>query len=553
MKKPAIYVAILLVVVCAVSCKQKIQADSIYFNGKIWTGDTSNASATAIAIKGNKIVYVGNDAGLVNAEQKIDLAGKMLLPGFIDNHTHFLSGGYNLTSVHLKDVKTKQEFIETIKLYCKNLSGDDWILGGDWNNDAWGGELPNRSWIDSVTGNHPLAISRYDGHMILANSIALQKAKLNNEAKNPFGGTIVKDARGVLTGILKDEAMNPVMHEVPSPTAKNFEQYLENASQYAVEHGFTQVHDVGSYGGWPELETYQKAYKGDHLKLRIYAFVPLNDWEKLDTYVKKNGKGDDYLRWGGVKGFVDGSLGSTTAWFYEPYLDDPSTSGFPVTDTLNLKKWVIGADAANLQVVVHAIGDRANDYILNVFDSAIRINGVKDRRFRVEHAQHMRTETMDRYFQLKVIPSMHPYHVVDDGSFAPKRLDDKRLRGTYAFKSLLDRNVPVCFGSDWTVGPLNAILGIYAATGRETSDGKNPDGWYPDQKLSVEQALKCYTVNNAYSVNMESKLGQLKKGMLADFVVLDKNLLELTPDQIKAVKVLQTVVNGKTVFTRKFL
>ena len=528
----------------------KINADNIYFNGKIWTGDTANPSASVIAIKGNQIVYVGNDISFVNGETKIDLGGKMLTPGFIDNHTHFLSGGYNLTSVHLKEVKTKKDFIETIKKYCKNLKGDEWILGGDWNNDAWGGELPNKSWIDSVTGNHPLAISRYDGHMILANSIALQKAKLNNASKNPFGGTIWKDTKGMITGILKDEAMNPVMKEVPSPTTKDYEQYLANASQYAVEHGFTQVHDVGSYGGWPELETYQKAYKANQLKLRIYAFVPLSDWEKLDGYVKKNGKGDDYLRWGGVKGFVDGSLGSTTAWFYEPYLDEPTTSGFPVTDTLNLKKWVIAADAANLQVVVHAIGDRANDYILNVFDSAIRINGEKDRRFRVEHAQHMRTETMDRYFQLKVIPSMHPYHVVDDGSFAPKRLDDKRLKGTYAFKSLLDRGVPVCFGSDWTVGPLDAILGIYAATGRETSDGKNPDGWYPDQKLSVEQALKCYTVNNAYGVNMENKLGQLKVGFLADFVVLDKNLLALTPNQIKEVKILQTVVNGKTVYIK---
>ena len=532
------------------SCKQKINADNIYFNGKIWTGDTTNPSASVLAIKGNQIVYVGNDITLVKGQTKIDLGGKMLTPGFIDNHTHFLSGGYNLTSVHLKEVKTKKDFIETIKKYCKNLKGDEWILGGDWNNDAWGGELPNKSWIDSVTGNHPLAISRYDGHMILANSIALQKAKLNNASKNPFGGTIWKDTKGLITGILKDEAMNPVMKEVPSRTTKDYEQYLANASQYAVEHGFTQVHDVGSYGGWPELETYQKAYKANQLKLRIYAFVPLSDWEKLDGYVKKNGKGDDYLRWGGVKGFVDGSLGSTTAWFYEPYLDEPTTSGFPVTDTLNLKKWVIAADAANLQVVVHAIGDRANDYILNVFDSAIRINGEKDRRFRVEHAQHMRTETMDRYFQLKVIPSMHPYHVVDDGSFAPKRLDDKRLKGTYAFKSLLDRGVPVCFGSDWTVGPLDAILGIYAATGRETSDGKNPDGWYPDQKLSVEQALKCYTVNNAYGVNMENKLGQLKVGFLADFVVLDKNLLALTPNQIKEVKILQTVVNGKTVYIK---
>ncbi len=548
--RPIVLVALIAVATFS-SCKQKIQADSMYINAAIWTGDTANSSATAIALKGNQIVYVGSDPSQVNATVKIDLGGKMLLPGFIDNHTHFLGGGYNLTSVHLKDVQTKKDFIETIRNYCKNLSGDAWILGGDWNNDAWGGELPNKSWIDSVTGDHPLAISRYDGHMILANSIALKKAKLTDASNNPFGGTIVKDAKGTLTGILKDEAMNPVMQIVPNPTSKDFDQYLANASQYAVEHGFTQVHDVGSYGGWSELETYQKAYKDKQLKLRIYAFVPLSNWEKLANYVKQHGKGDDYLRWGGVKGFVDGSLGSTTAWFYEPYLDEPSTSGFPVTDTLDLKKWVIAADAAKLQVVVHAIGDRANDYILNVFDSAIKINGARDRRFRVEHAQHMRTETMDRYFQLKVIPSMHPYHVVDDGSFAPKRLEDKRLKGTYAFKSLLDRGVPVCFGSDWTVAPLDPILGIFAATGRETSDGKNPNGWYPDQKLSVEQALKCYTVNNAYSVNMENKLGQLKAGYLADFVVLDKNLLGLSPDQIKSAKVLQTVVDGKTVFTRK--
>lgn len=225
MKNRSIVLLALITATAFCSCKQKIQADSIYLNAKIWTGDTSNETATAIAIKGNQIVYVGSDPTQVNAPEKIDLQGKMLVPGFIDNHTHFLGGGYNLTSVHLKDVRTKQAFIETIKNYCKNLSGDGWILGGDWNNDAWGGELPNKSWIDSVTGDHPMAISRYDGHMILANSIALKKAKLSDANKNPFGGTIVKDAKGTLTGILKDEAMNPVMQIVPTPSSKDFDQY----------------------------------------------------------------------------------------------------------------------------------------------------------------------------------------------------------------------------------------------------------------------------------------------------------------------------------------
>jgi predicted amidohydrolase YtcJ len=262
--------------------------------------------------------------------------------------------------------------------------------------------------------------------------------------------------------------------------------------------------------------------------------------------------GDNYLHWGGLKGFVDGSLGSTTAWFYEPYLDDPSTSGFNITDTNNLKTWVQKADSAGLHVTVHAIGDRANDFILSVFQNAMNVNGpYKDRRFRVEHAQHMRQETMQRYFDLAVIASMHPYHVVDDGSFAPKRLDDKRLQGTYAFRSLMDKGVRVTFGSDWTVAPLSALKGIYAATTRITSDGKNPHGWYPKEKVTVEQALKAYTVNNAFASFQDKKTGKLAKGMFADFVVMDKNLFTIQTEEIKNANVVMTVVNGKTVYQKR--
>lgn len=529
-------------------CGPKL-ADQVYYNATIWTADSTQPNASVIAIKDDKIIYVGNE--MQKGKNQTDLHGQFVTPGFIDNHTHFLMGGASLNSVHLKEALTKKAFIQTIKDYCNAHPGSEWVQGGEWNNDAWGGELPNKSWIDSVTGNHPFAISRYDGHMILANSLAIQKAGVNEKTSTPFGGFIGKNNEGALSGIFKDEAQNLIQKAIPEPTAAQLEQYLKSATQHAIENGFTEINDVGSLGGWTELALYQEAYKANKLPLRIYAMVPLSDWAKLATYVKENGMGNHYLHWGGLKGFVDGSLGSTTAWFYEPYLDDPNSKGFNITDTNHLMEWVRKADSAGLHVTVHAIGDRANDFILSAFQKAMIANGpYKDRRFRVEHAQHMRKETMQRYYDLNIIASMHPYHVVDDGSFAPKRLDDKRLQGTYAFKSLMDKGVRVSFGSDWTVAPLSALLGIYAATTRITSDGRNPNGWYPAEKISVEAALKAYTINNAYASFQDRKTGKLAKGMLADMVVIDKNLFKIPAEDIKNAKIVLTIVNGKTVYQK---
>ena len=286
------------------------------------------------------------------------------------------------------------------------------------------------------------------------------------------------------------------------------------------------------------------------LDLRIYSLVPLSTWARLDSFCKKEGKGDDLLRWGALKGYIDGSLGSTTAWFYQPYLDAPTTSGLTVTDTNNIRRLVLAADSAGLHVVVHAIGDRANDFILHVFEEAEK-KTLKDHRFRVEHAQHLTQQAIPRFAQLKVIPSMQPYHAIDDGRWAYKRLDNARLKGTYAFKSLLDAGAPLTFGSDWTVAPLKPLEGIYAAVTRRTLDDKNPGGWYPEEKISVEQAVKCYTVNNAYAGFQENKLGMLKKGLLADFVVLDQDIFEIVPEKIRDVKVVQTIVDGKEVHKLK--
>ena len=533
------------------SRKQNDKADKIYFNARIWTGDSSNAWADAMAIRGNEILYVGKDYQPFkeSTTEVIDLGGKLVLPGFIDNHTHFLSGGYNLSSVDLRKAKTKQEFISILKDFCNQRSDNRWVMGGDWDHEAWGGELPSRNWIDSVSGNHPVLVSRYDGHMALANSKALELAGVDRNTKVPAGGEMKRDAGGEYTGVLKDAAMDLVFKIIPDPSEKELDEYLKAAMKHAFENGVTEVHDMSSYGGWLDLATYRRNYAAKKLDLRIYSFVPLSTWAKLDSFCKKEGKGDDMLRWGALKGFMDGSLGSTTAWFYQPFLDAPTT-GLNVSDTNDIRRWVLAADSAGLHVAVHAIGDRANDFILDVYEEAEK-RRPGDHRFRVEHAQHLSLRAIPRFAGLSVIPSMQPYHAIDDGRWAYKRLDDARLKRTYAFKSLLDTKAMLTFGSDWTVAPLKPLEGIYAAVTRRTLDDKNPGGWYPEQKISVEQAVKCYTVNNASAGFQESKLGMLKKGMLADFIVIDQNIFEIAPENIWNVKVLRTIVNGKQVFVRE--
>ena len=533
------------------SCKNKPIADTVYFNAQIWTGDSNNPSASIIAIKDNKILYVGNDLNAINATQKIDLQNKMMVPGFIDNHTHFLLGGYSLTNLQLKNIHSKQAFIDAIKMYCLNNKNNNWVTGGDWNNENWGGEMPNKSWIDSVSGNHPICITRYDGHLVLANSNALKIAQINNQTKSPLGGQLNKDVHNNLTGIIKDEAMNLITKKIPLPLPNQLNEYLKNATEYALSNGVTQIVDMGYYNGWNELQTYLDAYKKNQLKLRIYSVIPLQNWAQLAQYVTQHGKGDDYLKWGGLKGFVDGSLGSSTAWFYQSYKDNTHTNGINITDTVLLRNWITSADSAGLQIFMHAIGDKANDFVLETFNNAALKNKTTDRRGRIEHAQHLNNSLVEKFKQYKIIPSMQPYHLYDDGSFAFKRLDEQRLQGMYMFKSLLENNIPVCFGSDWTVAPMNPLLGIYAAVTRKTSDGHNENGWFASQKISVEQALKCYTSNNAFSIFAENKMGKLKEGMFADIVVLDKNILKINPTDIKNVQILRTIVNGKEVYVKK--
>jgi predicted amidohydrolase YtcJ len=540
---------LVVIVLLFTACKNKIEADTIFINAEIWTGDSLNISATCIAIKGNKIVYVGNDAGKVKADSTQDVKGQMIVPGFIDNHTHFLMGGRSFTNMDLRPAKTKQQFIAIVKAYCAKYDDDTWIVGGDWDHEKWGGELPQKEWIDSVTGKHPILLSRYDGHMRLANTKALTIAKITRQTFIE-GGEIVKDANGQPTGVLKDKAFEYVIGFMPPLPQKTLDECLQVAQQYALSHGVTQLVDMGSYNGWEDLGTYRKALANKQLKVRVYSFLPLPVWKEMAAYIKKEGKGNDRLQWGGLKGFLDGSLGSSTAWMYDPYLDNPLTKGILAADTIAFKKDIIAADSAGLQIAVHAIGDRANDWMLNFFKRTEQINGKRDRRFRIEHAQHLSTNAIKVFATQGVIPSMQPYSIIDDGNWMYKRLAEDKLSRTYAFNSMLQAGAGLTFGSDFTVSPMSVIEGIYATVTRISGNGKHPNGWFPQEKITVVQALKCYTVNNAYANFMETKTGMLKVGMLADFVVLDKNLMNIQPAAIKTVKVQQTYVDGELVYEK---
>jgi predicted amidohydrolase YtcJ len=545
---------LLAAVLLASGCKVVPRAaDTVLVNGVIWTGTPEKTPATAIAIRSGRILKVGSNADVQiyidTLTRKIDLKGRFVVPGFIDDHTHFISGGFQLASVDLRSSQTPSEFVRRIGDYARTLPAGQWIQGGDWDHEAWpGAPLPRREWVDSVTGDHPIAINRLDGHMVLVNTRALKLAGITRATKDPSGGTIVRDGKtGEPTGILKDEAMALVNHVIPEPTENELDDAFRRAQSQALAHGVTMITDMAD---WTALDTYRRVHADRDLKVRVYSVVPLSSWARLHDLVQREGRGDARLRWGGLKGFVDGSLGSTTAWFHQPYVDAPNTSGLLTADTSKMRQEIQAADRAGLQVVIHAIGDYANDWLLDTYAWVFQQDGARDRRYRIEHAQHLSPGAIARFAQLGVLPSMQPYHAIDDGRWAEKRIGPERIRTTYAFRSLLDSKAGLMFGSDWTVAPLDPLLGIYAAVTRRTLDGKNPNGWVPDQKITVEEALRAYTAANAYGAFRERELGTLQAGKRADLVVLSDNLLTVDPTKIPDVKVELTMIDGEVVFAR---
>ena len=520
-------------------------------NARVWTGDSTRPWAEALAVRGERIAMVGSSAAVrkvTGNARVIDARGNMVVPGFVDAHVHFVDGGFRLSSVQLRDAKTPAEFIARIKAFAATIPAGAWITGGDWDHEHWGGELPRREWIDSVTPNNPVWVSRLDGHMALANSATLAAAKVTRASRDVAGGTIVRNASGEPTGVLKDNAMDVVNAVAPNPPPELEDRALDAAMAYVAAQGVTSIHNMGS---WNDVAVFERARKADRLRTRIYAAVPLSTWEQLRDTVAARGRGDAWFRIGALKGFVDGSLGSHTAAMLEPFTDAPSDTGLFVNTPDDLYRWVSGADKAGLHVIVHAIGDRAIRQQLDIYERVEKENGPRDRRFRIEHAQHIAPADIPRFAALGVVASMQPYHAIDDGRWAEKVIGAERAKTTYAFRSLRDAGATLAFGSDWFVAPPTPLEGIYAAVTRRTLDDRNPNGWVPEQKISVEDALRAYTHGGAYASFDEKEKGILSAGALADFAIIDRDLTRIAPEQIRDAHVALTAVGGRVVYERK--
>lgn len=528
-----------------------IAATMVIFNSKIWTGTSDDDFAEAVAIKDDKILAVGTNKEIQKYIKKstsvIDGGGKLVCPGFTDSHLHFLDGGQRLASVQLRDAKTPEEFKQRIADYVKTIKPGTWIIGGDWDHTNWGGELPQKDWIDDITPENPVWISRLDGHMALANSVALKTANIDDTVKEIEGGTFVRDEAGQLTGIIKDNSMSVIENIIPEFDDEMKMRHLNAAMDYVLSCGVTSVHHMGN---WDEVRIFEKAKDEKALKVRISAAVPISTYEKLKQRKETKGWGDEWVRLGGLKGFMDGSLGSHTALMRDGFTDKPQDFGLMVTSEQDMYEMVKAGDEFGAQAIVHAIGDSANNIMLNIYEKVAQENGERDRRFRIEHAQHLLPEDVSRFGKLGVIASMQPYHCIDDGRWAEPLIGKKRMQTTHAYRGLLDENATLVFGSDWFVAPPTPLEGIFAAVTRATLDGKNPEGWVPEQKISVVEALKAYTVTPAYASFEEDKKGILEPGKLADLVMLDKNIFEIPAEEIWNTKVEKTIVAGEVMYQK---
>jgi len=548
------WIAILLGLSTLGFAQAKPSADLIVMNAKIWTGDAANPSSDSVAVLGDRIVAVGavKDVELWRgpATKVVDAGGHLLVPGFNDAHVHFTPGGAQLDWVQLNDATSQQEFVRRIAERAKAIPKGEWILGGDWDETKWTPpSLPTHEAIDAVTSNNPVAISRYDGHMILANAAALKAAGITSATQDPPGGSIVRDASGNPTGALKDAAMDAVFKVVPPMSHDQRLDAVKRALGHAASLGVTSVQDMNPE--FADIAVYAELAEKGELTTRIYAAPLISQVDDLTKIGIRRSFGTPYLRIGALKSYADGSLGSATAYFFEPFVDQPQNRGL-LSDAMHpvsmMRDRMMRADAAGLQLCTHAIGDQGISIILDIYSEIEKEHGTADRRWRIEHAQHMAAKDFDRFASMHVIASMQPYHAIDDGRWAEGRIGHDRASRTYAFRTFLDHGVRLAFGTDWSVAPLNPMLGVYAAVTRETLDGKNPKGWFPEQKLTVAETVSAYTMGSAYAEFQDQEKGSITVGKLADMVILSNDIFSIPPDKIKDVKVTKTFVGGKLVW-----
>lgn len=548
---------LLIILVIFIMTSEYAQQKKAFINGYIYTVNQMQPAAEAVLTEGDRIIFVGSTdevkSRIDNFTEIIDLKGKFLMPGFNDAHLHFVSGGFYLMGIDLRPAKSLKEFQQILSDYLKKYPGK-WVTGGRWDHENWDNKkVPSKRDIDNISGDTPVFVKRMDGHMGLANSKALELAGITKDTPDPEGGLIEKDPQtGEPTGILKDNAMDLMLPAIPDYSADDYFQATLTALKEAARFGITSVQDILSADEIPAYDAYKKIESEGKLTCRISVRWPIDDYKTLISENKKVGSGDNFLRLGTLKAYADGSLGSSTAWFFDPYEGDSTNTGLPNNIIIDgtLKNWALDADKHHLQISTHAIGDRANSYMLDLYEEIKKENPEWDRRFRIEHAQHVRPQDIPRFSEIGVIASVQPTHAIEDGVWAIKRIGNERIKYTHPYKSFLDNGVKVCFGTDWPVVTIDPLLTLYAAVTRRTVDGKNADGWIPEQKISIEDAIKCYTLNSAYAEFTEKEKGSIESGKYADFVVLEVNLLKIDPVKIKDVKVDMTVVGGKIVYKR---
>jgi predicted amidohydrolase YtcJ len=552
-----LFVGVAVGLTSVAAAQSKPAADLIISDAKIWTGDASKPTAESVAVLGDRIVAVGSnsevDAWRDSNTKVIDAQGKLLLPGFDDAHVHFVSGGAQLDAVQLNDATSAQEFVRRIAERAKSAPKGEWIMGGDWDETKWTpASLPTHEMIDAVTPNNPVAVSRYDGHMVLANAIALQLAGITAKISDPPGGSIVRDGKGNPTGALKDAAMDALFKVIPPLSHDQRMHAVKRALAHAASLGVTSVQDMNPE--FADIAVYSELVEKGELTTRIYAAPLITQVDDLTKIGIRHAFGTPYLRIGAVKGYADGSLGSATAYFFAPFVDQLQNHGL-LSDEMHpvslMRDRMMRADSSGLQLCTHAIGDQGISIILDIYAEIEKAHGPADRRWRIEHAQHMAAKDFDRFDSLHVIASMQPYHAIDDGRWAEGRIGRDRASRTYAFRTFLDHGVRLAFGTDWSVAPLNPMLGVYAAVTRATLDGKNPDGWFPEQKLTVAETVSAYTLGSAYAEFQDQEKGSIRIGKLADMVILSDDIFSIQPEKIKEVKALRTFVGGKLVWEAK--
>ena len=545
----------------------KPKAEVIFTHANVYTGvvDASgmvaSGRAEAIAIVGDRILAVGARDEVMKTKgpetKIIDLGGHFVMPGFNDAHLHLASGGFEKMNVDLTGVKTLDEFRERIRARVEKAAPGEWILGGGWDETVWPVKvLPTRWDLDEVSSGHPVFVDRVDGHIGVANTRALQLASITVASRDPEGGKIDRDEAGTPTGVLRETARDAVRAAIPKPTHEQRRRAIETALADLASHGITSAQDNSS---WEDFQVYEELEREGKLTARITEWLPFDDsLEELKDKRSAHPASDNMLHTGMLKGFVDGSLGSKTAALQEPYSDDPKNSGLPQYEPTRLNAMTKERVLAGHQIGFHAIGDKGVQMALDAFAEAEKTareggvkaaNGGADYRLRIEHAQVTTPQQIQRFKELKVIASMQPNHLLTDMNWAVARLGAKRAEHSYAWADFLKRGVVLAFGTDYPVEPVTPFRGLYAALTRESENGKKD--YYPEQKISMEQAIAAYTTGSAFAEFAEKQKGKLAPGMLADFVVLDRDLTAMLPAKILGTQVLRTVVGGRTVYEAK--